>query len=144
MIAFGAFVLLTWLFRAWYGRWIADDFCWEVASRRHGFWRAQEFLYLTLNGRFSVTFFLDAMARLGRWIEPYLAIGAMVLWLVSACRAARHAFAAAGAEASRIEEIAGGIAFVAAVVAAAPDRHLNRSQVVFRGEFADHATRSDA
>jgi uncharacterized protein DUF6056 len=118
-IVYGAFVLLTWLPRALAGRWIADDYCFALSSVRDGFWRSQQLVYLNASGRFSVAFFYAALTRLGRWAAPYIAIALMIVWIVAACRAMSYALA----EASRLEQIAGGIAFVAAVVAASPDTY---------------------
>lgn len=121
VIVFGAFILLTWLQRAWFGRWIADDFCFAVSSQRDGFWRAQALMYEGLTGRFSVAFFMGAVTRLGQWTTRYMAIGAMMVWLAVSWRAARLAFASVRADASPIEEAAAGVLFVAAILAAAPD-----------------------
>src|SRR6476620_5111388 len=116
-LAFGSFVLVTWLPRALAGRWIADDFCFAVSSVRDGFWRSQQLVYLNASGRFSVALFYAAITRLGRWAAPWIAVTLMLIWILAAWRAARHAIP----DASRLEQIAAGVAFVAAIVAAAPD-----------------------
>lgn len=121
VIAFGGFVLLTWLPRAWSGRWIADDYCFAVSSLRDGFWRSQALVYNSAAGRYSVAFLYAAITRLGTWTAPVLSIGAMAVWLVASWCTARYAFRALGVNATRLEEFATAIGFVAAVVNAAPD-----------------------
>ena len=121
LLAFSAFVVGTWLPRAISGHWIADDYIFVSSSVHDGFWRAQQIVYMTAAGRYTVPFLNGSVGRLGSWTAPVIAIGCMALWLVAAARAAHHAFRLADARASRLETIAAGAGFVAAVMCAAPD-----------------------
>lgn len=118
LIGFGAFVILTWTARAWYGRWIADDYCFAVSSVRDGFWQSQAHVYMTAAGRFSVAFLYALLTRLGPWTAPVFAIAAMATWILASWRAAHHAL-----HTLLIEEIALAVGFVGAVLNAAPDTY---------------------
>jgi hypothetical protein len=120
-IGFGAFTLLTWSARAWYGRWIADDYCFAILGWRDGFWHGQALMYARLNGRISVSFLMAVITSLGRGTIPALALVTMIVWLIGAWRAAHYAFAMMQARVSTIEEIAGALVFVAAIISVAPD-----------------------
>ena len=121
VIAFGGLVLLMWLARARYGRWIADDYCFATLGWRDGFWRGQAFMYARLNGRISVSFLMVLITSMGRFTTPVLAVAMMMAWLAGAWLAVRHAFVLAQAHASVLEEIAGALVFVAAIVSVAPN-----------------------
>ncbi len=120
-IAFGAYVLVLWLTRAWSGRWIADDYCFATLAWRDGFWRGQALMYARLNGRVSVSFLMAVITSMGRFTTPTLAIVMMIAWLAGAWRAVHSALVLLQARASLVEEIAGALAFVAVIVSVAPD-----------------------
>lgn len=115
ILAFGAFILLTWLPRAWAARWIADDYCFAVSAVRDGFWRSQAIVYNNASGRFTVAFLYAVLTHLGPGAARWLPIGAVASWLASAWFVARRfAF-------TPLEQIAAAVGFVAAVINAAPD-----------------------
>lgn len=118
---FSAFVLLAWLARAVYGRWIADDYCFATMAWHGGFWHAQKLMYLRLNGRISVSFLMAVVTSMGRYTTPALALLLMMVWLAGAWIAVRALFALAQANASRLEEMAGALLFVAVILSVAPD-----------------------
>ncbi len=121
VIAFGAFVLVTWLLRAWYGRWIADDYCFATMAWRDGFWHGQWLMYERLNGRVSVSFLMAVITSMGRDTIPAAAIVLMGAWLAGAWRAVHSALAELQAGTSLLEEWAGALVFVAAIVSITPD-----------------------
>ncbi len=118
LLAFGAFVLGTWLARAWCARWIADDFCFAVSGIRDGFWRSQALVYQNASGRYTVAFLYAVVTRFGAWTARWLAIGALGLWIAAAWRCLRRAEARRSTESFAI-----AIGFVAAIVNAAPDAY---------------------
>lgn len=120
-IGFSAFVLLAWLARAWSWRWIADDYCFATFGGNDGFWRGQALMFARLNGRISVSFLMAVITSLGRFTTPAFAFLVMGLWLFGAWSAVRSALALAEARASKPEELAGALLFVAVIVSVAPD-----------------------
>jgi hypothetical protein len=90
-----------------------------VSSVRDGFWRSQQLVYLNASGRFSVAIFYGVVTRFGRWAARTIAVALMIAWILAAWRATRHALP----EATPYEQIAAGVAFVGAIVAAAPDSY---------------------
>lgn len=121
VIAFGVYVLALWLARAWSWRWIADDYCFATMTRHDGFWRGQALMYAKLNGRISVSFLMAVITSMGRLTTPSVAIVMMMAWLTGAWRAVHSVLKLLEAGASRLEEVAGAIVFVAVIIAVAPD-----------------------
>jgi len=116
LLALGAFVILTWLPRAWAAHWIADDWCFAVSSVRDGFWRSQALVYNSAAGRFTVAFLYAVFTRLGPWAARWLSIGAMAVWLFASWRVAKSRF-------TGLDAVAAAIGFVATVLNAAPDTY---------------------
>lgn len=118
LIAVGAYVLGMWLPRAWYARWIADDYCFAVSSSLNGFWRSQALVYNNAAGRYTVAFLYGLLTLLGPGAARWLSLGAMALWLAAAWRAAHHAF-----RMTRLEETAATLGFIGAILSTAPDTY---------------------